>query len=133
MPEATRENGTDRRQLPTRTAAPVSIRTATPRIEAYPADGAYATERRDLASRQALSRRIAMEYDELSRGRGATIKEIVAIHCAYREVLQRAAVSDLNLMVMGAQGSGVVELMLYGSNTQHVVRAATCPVLTVRA
>ena len=74
MPEATRENGTDRRQLPTRTAVPVSIRTATPRIEAYPVGGAYATERRDLASRQALSRRIAMDYDELSRGRGATLR-----------------------------------------------------------
>jgi nucleotide-binding universal stress UspA family protein len=34
---------------------------------------------------------------------------------------------------MGAQGSGGVERLLYGSNTQHVVRAATCPVLTVRA
>ena len=60
-------------------------------------------------------------------------KEIVAIHCAYREVLKRAAVSDLDLMVMGAQGSGGVELMLYGASTQHGVRAATCPVLTVRA
>jgi nucleotide-binding universal stress UspA family protein len=26
-----------------------------------------------------------------------------------------------------------LELMLYGSNAQHVVRAAPCPVLTVRA
>ena len=37
------------------------------------------------------------------------------------------------LHVMGAQGSRGIELMLYGSNTHHVVRAATCPVLTVRA
>jgi len=34
---------------------------------------------------------------------------------------------------MGAQGTGGLELMLYGSNTQHVLRAASCPVLTVRA
>jgi len=61
------------------------------------------------------------------------IEEIVAINRAYKEILQRAAASDMDLIVMGAQGSGGIELMLYGSNTQHVVRAATCPVLTVRA
>ena len=39
----------------------------------------------------------------------------------------------MDLIVMGAQGTGGVELMMSGSNTQHVVRAASCPVLTVRA
>jgi nucleotide-binding universal stress UspA family protein len=34
---------------------------------------------------------------------------------------------------MGAQGTGGLALMLYGSNTQHVVRTASCPVLTVHA
>jgi len=61
------------------------------------------------------------------------IEEVVAINRAYKEILQRAAASSADLIVMGAQGHGGVELMLYGSNTQHVVRAATCPVLTVRA
>lgn len=61
------------------------------------------------------------------------IKELVAVNRAYKEILQRAAASDADLIVMGAQGSGGIELMLYGSNTHHVVRAATCPVLTVRA
>jgi len=61
------------------------------------------------------------------------IEEVVAINRGYKEILQRAAASDMDLIVMGAQGSGGIELMLYGSNTHHVVRAATCPVLTVRA
>jgi len=61
------------------------------------------------------------------------IEEVVVINRAYKEILQRAAASGADLIVMGAQGHGGVELMLYGSNTQHVVRAATCPVLTVRA
>ena len=60
------------------------------------------------------------------------IEEIVVVNRAYKEVLQRATASDMDLIVMGAQGSSGIELMLYGSNTQHVVRAATCPVLTVR-
>lgn len=61
------------------------------------------------------------------------IEKIVAINRAYKEILQRAAAADMDLIVMGAQGSGGIALMLYGSNTHHVVRAATCPVLTVRA
>jgi nucleotide-binding universal stress UspA family protein len=63
------------------------------------------------------------------------IEEIVALnaHRAYREILQRATAMDADLIVMGAQGTGGIELMLYGSNTHHVVRSAGCPVLTVRA
>jgi nucleotide-binding universal stress UspA family protein len=57
----------------------------------------------------------------------------VSIYRAYRAILLRAAGSCTDLSVMGAQGSGGVELMFYGSNTQHVVRQARCPVLTVRA
>jgi nucleotide-binding universal stress UspA family protein len=61
------------------------------------------------------------------------IEEVVAINRAYREILRHAGESHTDLIVMGAQGHGGLELMLYGSNTQNVVRAATCPVLTIRA
>jgi len=61
------------------------------------------------------------------------IEEVVAVNRAYKEILQRAAASDADLIVMGAHGNSGIELMLYGSNTHHVVRAAPCPVLTVRA
>ena len=61
------------------------------------------------------------------------IEEVVTSNRAYKEILQHASGSDVDLIVMGAQGSAGLDLMLYGSNTQHVVRAATCPVLTVRA
>jgi nucleotide-binding universal stress UspA family protein len=61
------------------------------------------------------------------------IQEMVAIDRAYKAVLQHATSAGADLIVMGAQGTGGVELMLYGSNTQHVVRAAPCPVLTVHA
>jgi nucleotide-binding universal stress UspA family protein len=61
------------------------------------------------------------------------IDEVVSMYRAYRAILLRAAGSGTDLIVMGAQGSGGVEVMFYGSNTQHVVRQARCPVLTVRA
>ena len=59
------------------------------------------------------------------------IEEVIAIDRAYKAVLKQATASQAELIVMGAQGTGGVELMLYGSNTQHVLRAASCPVLTV--
>jgi nucleotide-binding universal stress UspA family protein len=60
------------------------------------------------------------------------IEEAVAVDRAYKAILQTAASSKADLIVMGAQGTGGLELMLFGSNTQHVLRAALCPVLTVR-
>jgi nucleotide-binding universal stress UspA family protein len=51
----------------------------------------------------------------------------------YREILRVAAEDSTDLIVMGAQGRGGPALATLGSATQHVVRAASCPVLTVRA
>lgn len=64
--------------------------------------------------------------------RGRDMENVVAIGRAYREILKTAAAREADLIVMGAQGRGGVELKLFGSATQQVVRAATCPVLTVR-
>jgi nucleotide-binding universal stress UspA family protein len=61
------------------------------------------------------------------------IKELVAVDRAYKAILRHADEAKADLIVMGAQGAGGVELMLYGSNTQHVLRGAACPVLTLRA
>jgi nucleotide-binding universal stress UspA family protein len=61
------------------------------------------------------------------------LKEVVAIDRAYKAILQHAAALQADLIVMGAQGTSGLELMVYGSNTQHVARAATCPLLTVHA
>jgi nucleotide-binding universal stress UspA family protein len=36
------------------------------------------------------------------------------------------------LIVMGVQGRGAADLLFFGSTTQHVVREAPCPVLTLR-
>lgn len=60
------------------------------------------------------------------------IEEVVATGRAYREVLASAAERETDLIVMGSQGRGAVSLALFGSTTQQVVRAAECPVLTVR-
>lgn len=93
----------------------------------------------DAATRKARSLRIDHARQRLHHQladeptTSCAIEEVVVpVNRAYREILQRAASAHSDLIVMGAQGSSGIELMLYGSNTQHVVRAATCPVLTVR-
>jgi nucleotide-binding universal stress UspA family protein len=60
------------------------------------------------------------------------VEPMVAVGRAYREILRVAADAPTDLIVMGAQGRGGLGLTLFGSTTQQVVRAATCPVLTVR-
>lgn len=61
------------------------------------------------------------------------IQDVVVGGRAHREILRVAAETPAELIVMGAQGRGGVGLALFGSTTHQVVRAATCPVLVVRA
>ncbi len=63
---------------------------------------------------------------------GCDAKDVVVTGRAYRKILETAAAQEADLIVMGAQGRGGMELTLFGSTTQQVVRSATCPVLTVR-
>ncbi|HUE89866.1 MAG TPA: universal stress protein [Vicinamibacterales bacterium] len=63
---------------------------------------------------------------------GASVEDLVVAGRAHREILETASTRESDLIVMGAQGRGGVGLTIFGSTTQQVVRAATCPVLTVR-
>lgn len=51
---------------------------------------------------------------------------------AYREILGIATEDSADLIVMGVHGRNALDLMLFGSTTNQVVRRATCPVLTLR-
>ena len=50
----------------------------------------------------------------------------------YVEIVRYAKERDIDLIVMGTHGRGFVAHMLMGSVAEKVVRAAPCPVLTVR-
>lgn len=56
---------------------------------------------------------------------------LVVVGRAYREILRVAAEQGAELIVMGVQGRAEPGLTTFGSTTQQVVRAASCPVLTV--
>lgn len=51
---------------------------------------------------------------------------------AYREILRVAADEKSDAIVMGVHGRGAIDVLLFGSTANQVVRHATCPVLTVR-
>jgi nucleotide-binding universal stress UspA family protein len=51
----------------------------------------------------------------------------------YREILRVAAEDQADLIVLGVHGLGPIDRMLFGSTTEHVVRQAPCPVLTIRS
>jgi nucleotide-binding universal stress UspA family protein len=51
----------------------------------------------------------------------------------YEEILRVARDEDAHLIVMGVHGRNPIDLMFFGSTTNHVVRGAACPVLTLKA
>jgi nucleotide-binding universal stress UspA family protein len=63
----------------------------------------------------------------------AEIDELFLVGSSYKEILRVAQDQFADLIVMGVQGRGAVDLMFFGSTTNHVVRQAACPVLTIRA
>jgi nucleotide-binding universal stress UspA family protein len=60
------------------------------------------------------------------------VETVVQEGAAYGQILRVAAEHKSDLIVMGVHGRGAMDLMLFGSNTARVIRAATCPVLVVR-
>ena len=59
------------------------------------------------------------------------VETVVVEGRADHQVLRHATARNVDLIVMGRHGHGAVNRLLFGSNTQEVVRAATCPVLVV--
>jgi len=50
---------------------------------------------------------------------------------AHHEILKVVADEHVGLVVMGVQGKGVVNRLVFGSTTHRVIREAGCPVLTL--
>jgi nucleotide-binding universal stress UspA family protein len=50
----------------------------------------------------------------------------------YEEILRTVVELDIHLIVMGVHGRNAIDRLFFGSTTAHVVRAAACPVLTVK-
>lgn len=62
-----------------------------------------------------------------------TPEERIVYGKPHREIVRIAAEAGAGAIFMGVHGRGVVDRMLFGSTTHHVIRQAPCPVLTLRA
>ncbi|MHA7102033.1 nucleotide-binding universal stress UspA family protein [Roseivirga pacifica] len=63
---------------------------------------------------------------------GVEIEAMVEIGSPYESIAHVITNHDADLVVMGTKGSGGVEEVLIGSNTEKVVRYAKCPVITIK-
>ena len=103
-----------------------------PHLEELPAHEAQklAAFRRELETTSLAKLESLISLDPRARASAASL---IRHGKAHREVLAAAAACQADLIVMGVHGRNVIDLSLFGSTTNHVVRAASCPVLTVRA
>lgn len=60
------------------------------------------------------------------------VSAVVLTGRPYTKVLELAEKNAADLIVMGVRGRGTTDLLFFGSTAEHVVRQATCPVLTLR-
>jgi nucleotide-binding universal stress UspA family protein len=63
---------------------------------------------------------------------GCDTEDVVVRGKAYVEVLRLAAERQADLIVLGVHGRNALDRLVFGSTTEHVIRRAACPVLTVR-
>lgn len=61
------------------------------------------------------------------------VETTMASGTPYREILRLAREKQSELIVLGIHGRHAADLLFFGSTANHVVRRATCPVLTVRS
>jgi len=64
--------------------------------------------------------------------RGGRISELVSVGKPYRVILDYARDEHSDAIVLGVHGGGADRLGFFGSTTNHIVREATCPVLSLR-
>ncbi len=69
---------------------------------------------------------------EEAKKKGLPAREVVAQGRPSSEILRFAKEAEIDLIVLGTHGKGVLDQALFGSTTERVVRNAPCPVLTVR-
>jgi nucleotide-binding universal stress UspA family protein len=102
----------------------------------WPPDDGLLTKRFDVPEYRRL-------VEEEARGRlEALVTDDVRVWCKpatkvtygkpYREILQAAESEGADLIVIGVHGRSPLDLTLFGSTTNQVVRGASCPVLTLK-
>ncbi len=89
----------------------------------------------ELRGRHRLQGQAKLEELVSEEARAHTRLETVVLESGspYQEILKTAEREECDLIVMGVAGRSSADLVFFGSTANHVVRAAACPVLTVRS
>jgi len=69
---------------------------------------------------------------EEARAKDVTVAEVVVQGKPSAEIMRFAREAEVDMIVLGTHGKGMLDQALFGSTTERVVRRAPCPVLTVR-
>lgn len=88
------------------------------------------TEYRDAVRADADARLAALANSPEFEGPRPSVRLIVGK--PYAEILALAGHDAADIIVLGVHGRNPLDLMLFGSTTNQVIRRATCPVLTLR-
>lgn len=83
--------------------------------------------------REQARKKLEDALPEAERGRARLEIAVLRSGGPYKEILRRAEEETYDLVVMGVAGRSAADMLFFGSTTNHVVRAAVCPVLTVRS
>ena len=102
-----------------------------PRLEELPVEQAAALgEYRRYRERMALMRLEAL-VPPSARGSQPPATRL-SNGKAYVQILDVANDEDSDLIVIGVHGRNPIDMMLFGSTANQIVRRASCPVLTLR-
>lgn len=78
-------------------------------------------------------KRQMVELEEKYSGSIFKLKTKVVLGSVFKSISESVAEQDPDLIVMGSKGASGLEEVMIGSNTEKVVRTATCPVITIKA
>jgi nucleotide-binding universal stress UspA family protein len=100
-----------------------------PPLDELPPEQAFAlaTFRRDAEERA----RMRLESMASAMGRPPDVDVRIASGKPYEQILEVARTGSADLIVIGVNQRNVLSLVVLGSTANHVIRAATCPVLTL--
>jgi nucleotide-binding universal stress UspA family protein len=87
----------------------------------------------EFQKRRCDTERSYLEEVNAARPSANRITNAVTLGRPYLEILRAMEERSIDLIVMGVRGRGPVDMALFGSTTNQVVRRATCPVVTVCA
>ena len=102
-----------------------------PELREVPVHGEVNVDAVRAAAEAACLQRLRSLVPAASRDR-CTVHTAVVEGRAQREILKQAEARGADLIVMGVQGRGALDLLLFGSNTHAVILGSRCPVLAVR-